>query len=300
MSSCNISVIVPTFNRAALLCETIGSVLPQLGGNDELIVVDDGSTDATRSEVACYGDRIRYTWQYNSYQPTARNSGMRNAQGKYLLFIDSDDLLMDSAISTLLATLEQSLGAPLAFGRAIGFCAHGLQELEELDDTGQQSQTLRLARANFIRTTGCVLIRKSAMDLVGSFDPRLRGIEDWDMWLRLSLLGRFARVECPVLKYRVHPGNMSTDRDVIRRSRNRFIIKHSSRHSALRADRESWNFLRRLRPRALHLELKDSINRYRAGGESIGNVIKLALSYGLTGQAARYAGWALKYRTLSN
>jgi len=92
MSAPLVSVIIPTYNRAALLCEAIDTVLAQSYGNTEIIVIDDGSIDDTTAAVQKYGDRIRYTRRPNAGVNVARNLGLKQARGEYIALLDSDDL----------------------------------------------------------------------------------------------------------------------------------------------------------------------------------------------------------------
>ena len=91
MNSHAISTIIPTYNRAQLITRAINSVLPQMEPEDELIVVDDGSTDNTREIVAKYGDRVKYIKTKNGGCGAARNRGVQEATGPLVAFLDSDD-----------------------------------------------------------------------------------------------------------------------------------------------------------------------------------------------------------------
>jgi len=86
-----VSVIIPTFNRAFCICETIDSALAQSYNYIEIIVIDDGSTDSTRKLLEKYGSKINYLWQENAGVSAARNAGVRAAKGKWIAFLDSDD-----------------------------------------------------------------------------------------------------------------------------------------------------------------------------------------------------------------
>ena len=99
MDSPLISVIIPTYNRAALLCEAIDTVLSQTYTNTEIIVIDDGSTDETTAAVQKYGDRVRYTRRPNAGVNAARNLGLKQARGEFVALLDSDDLWAPSRSS---------------------------------------------------------------------------------------------------------------------------------------------------------------------------------------------------------
>src|SRR5919201_1733113 len=87
-----VSVVIAVYNGARWIAETLDSVLAQSFPRFEVIVVDDGSTDATPAVAASYGDRVRYLRQDNGGQPSARNAGIRAARGSYIAFVDADDL----------------------------------------------------------------------------------------------------------------------------------------------------------------------------------------------------------------
>src|SRR5690242_12522755 len=89
----SVSVIIPTFNRAALVTQAIDSALSQTHAPDEIVVVDDGSTDATPELLAQYGPTIRVVRQENRGRSAARNAGIQNSRGDLILFLDSDDVL---------------------------------------------------------------------------------------------------------------------------------------------------------------------------------------------------------------
>ena len=229
-----LSVVVPAYNRADLLPRTLDSVLAQTRPPDEVLVVDDGSTDDTRAVVAHYGARVRYKRQDNAGQGAARTAGQADTTGDALLFLDSDDLLLPSALAVLEAALAAAPAAALAYGRARVIDAAGavLRPLWEAEEgTGQEVWRL-LARKNFIASPGCVLVRRAFLETVGPWDPdrALQGVEDWDMWLRLAETGaHFARVPEVLLEYRVHPDNISGQASRMRARELALYEKHLAR-----------------------------------------------------------------------
>ena len=109
----SISVIIPAYNYAHFLTQTLHSVLRQDTGDVpvEIIVVDDGSTDATADAAQAFGAQIRYIHQQNQGLSAARNTGMRLAQGRALLFLDADDLLMPGVLASQWAALQAGVAA---------------------------------------------------------------------------------------------------------------------------------------------------------------------------------------------
>jgi glycosyltransferase involved in cell wall biosynthesis len=121
----DVSIIIPTHNREAYLVEAIDSALAQTYPNTEIIVVDDGSTDGTRARVSAYGDRIKYVFTANGGVAHARNVGMSVATGRYLTFLDSDDLLYPYAVELEAAVLDRYPDVGMVYAEMSGF-----------DDTG--------------------------------------------------------------------------------------------------------------------------------------------------------------------
>lgn len=202
-----VSIVIPAYNAAKWLTETLDSVLQQDYQQLEIIVVNDGSTDNTESLVEKYlsDHRVRYIYQQNSGLPGARNAGIQAATGDAIMFVDADDVLLESTISTLAREL-QSLDEE--------YCAvHG--EMERFDgSTGKplgitnykqassSRRSLLNTRANLLLTC---LIRKSAIAQSGLFHQDMQSAsEDIDFIFRLSKFGRFKAIDRVVYKYRIH------------------------------------------------------------------------------------------------
>jgi glycosyltransferase involved in cell wall biosynthesis len=105
-----VSVIIPTYNRGALLVEAVESALAQRRPPDEILVVDDGSRDDTAARMAAYGERVRYVRQANAGPSAARNHGFRLARGEYLALLDSDDLWTPDRLERQLEVLQRTCG----------------------------------------------------------------------------------------------------------------------------------------------------------------------------------------------
>ncbi len=230
-----ISVVIPTYNRADLLLETLESVWAQTRPADEIVVIDDGSTDDTRARLQPFADarRLRYVYQTNAHLSAARNRGTRETVGDALLFLDSDDLLFAEALAALEAALHRVPDACLAYCRTQVIGPGG--EVIEAQTRGAEYEGMvwpHLLNGNFIRSSGSVLVRRDSLEAAGPFDETLRGSEDWDEWLRVSETGKpFALVRRVLFKYRSGAPSLSTDRRNTHATNLRVYEKLRERHA---------------------------------------------------------------------
>ena len=206
-----VSVIVPAKNAAAYIGEAIDSALLQ-GGVSEIIVVDDGSTDGTEAIVRAFSDpRLRLMRNEGSGVSAARNLGVGNARGDWLVFLDADDRLRPGAIATLLAAAEIAPRAVLVYGdyNTIDSAGRTIGRRDLLKRRQKPSGNVleRLASGNFIVNGGIMLVRADAFRAIGGFDVSLRYCEDWHCWCRLAATGEFAYVPKLLLDYRLHTAN---------------------------------------------------------------------------------------------
>ena len=212
-ASPTISVIVPTFNRAALLRETVESILAQTFQDFELIIVDNMSTDGTEGYVSHIADnRIHYLRNNNNgVIAVNRNLGIKAARGEYVALCDDDDLWLPIKLEKQLAVMQADPEIILCYSNALLLLGNeplkGL--LVKRRHTGQHFK--RLLRGNLIPNSS-VLVRKSVIDDLGGFDedPLLKGAEDYETWLRAAFRGRFCYLDEGLIQYRIHPENVST------------------------------------------------------------------------------------------
>lgn len=170
-----VSAIIPTYNYAQFVCEAVESALAQTWPNMEVIVVDDGSTDDTRERLQRYTGRIKYLYQNNRGLSAARNTGIREASGEYVAFLDSDDIWLPDKI-------EAQMQLVLTNGFEAVVCHPRLPTGRAL--TFDECFTVS---PGFGSTA---LVRKTLFEEVGGFDESLRSVEDRDMMLRLTRGGR--------------------------------------------------------------------------------------------------------------
>jgi glycosyltransferase involved in cell wall biosynthesis len=227
MGQVTCSVIIPAFNHAKHLERSVGSALAQTFREIEVIVVDDGSTDDTPEVMKQYVDRgVRYIRTENNGPGAAKNVGIQESSGKYLQFLDADDLILPEKIETHVAILEDDDDLDLVYcdcpmtqpdGGYIENASWPLVDKEPLD---------LLTIHNPIPTHSALVRRRAVVD-VGLFDERRQFQEDWDLWLRLALNGSRFKYVPGVLAhyYRGKQGVTSNAELMFRRNKN-LLEKH--------------------------------------------------------------------------
>lgn len=222
-----VTVIIPVYNGERYLAEAIESVLSQTFGDFELVVVDDGSTDGSQDVALSFFDsRIRYHRQDNGGLSNARNTGIRCAQGELIGMLDSDDRWHPNFLQTLVSSLRTDPDAVAAYcgWRYINRDGLPLPEIVSMVVPAERLYA-RLLTGNFILSIS-VLVRKKAYIQVGSFDERLKAVEDYDMWLRLSRQHKFIGVHDVLAMYRMSGSNMSDDLSRMYKGMSAVMLKH--------------------------------------------------------------------------
>lgn len=212
MASSLLSVIIPTYNRADYLPAAVESALAQVGVEVEVIVVDDGSTDATAATVEqrapVWGERFRYLWQANAERSVARNHGLRHARGEFVAFLDSDDVWQSHHAQVCSSLLREDQSAIAAYGEYGLMTADGrpIRHLVKRPaSVGKQFQRDLCLKRLILHPTGVVL-RRGALNGSEVFDPEIPGAEDWLLWVQLAARASFLRVGEPTVWMRVHSG----------------------------------------------------------------------------------------------
>jgi glycosyltransferase involved in cell wall biosynthesis len=212
MSNPKVTVIIPTYNRANLIGETLESVHAQTFGDYEIVIVDDGSTDDTHSVVRRVAPEARYIYQENMGIPGVINVCVRESRGDYIQHLGSDDLLEPQALARAAAVLDANPKVALV---------HGAAWL--IDDAGRRLSISRppFAKDDYVRSgheeirdllfsnhvvATTVVARRQVMLDVGLFDDRFGLYEDWNLWTRIARKHDIAYLHEPQASYRVHLG----------------------------------------------------------------------------------------------
>lgn len=203
-----VSVIMPTFNRANLIGESIRSALEQSPAPAEIIVVDDGSVDDTPDIVGTFGDRVTYLRQDNAGKSAALNRGIAAAGGDFLLVLDDDDLLPPGALAAHLAALAREPGAGFSYGRFARFSgrsedAAASRDLESVPTPGEKRLLVQLMLCCFLPNPAW-MVRRDVQLAAGPYRTDLPRGQDYEMILRLARQSDGAYADAVTLYQRKH------------------------------------------------------------------------------------------------
>ena len=210
MDGYNVSIIVPTYNRANYIRECLDSLVNQSVPAFEIIVVDDGSKDDTSKIVRSFGDKVIYFYKENEGKPAALNLAMSHVRGNLIWIFDDDDIALPNAIETRVNALREDSGAGFVYtphhlgydGTDGRILKAGLSSPPCIDDADFFYELLK----------GCffhlcsALVKVEAYKEVGAFDKQLLGSEDYDMQIRLARTFRGVFSPEPSFVFRQHSG----------------------------------------------------------------------------------------------
>lgn len=258
-----VSIIIPCFRQGRLLGQAVGSALDQTHSAVEVIVVNDGSDDETDTVAKSFGDGIIYVAKPNGGLPSARNAGIDRANGKYLLFLDADDLLHPEAAERLAAAAGPKGDRMAMMGVRYFIDENDKKVGPTLIPTYRDSLAPDILSRN--HPVHGILCPKATVVAVGGFDESLHAVEDWDLWIRVALTGiEVVTIPWCGAFYRQTAGSMSSDCSRMARAKCRMFAKA---WSLLRGRDDFWRswagvFLRSLyavRRNCKTLDLKDEL-----------------------------------------
>jgi glycosyltransferase involved in cell wall biosynthesis len=212
MISPQVSVLLPTYNRAHYLAEAIQSALDQTYADLEVVVVDDGSTDNSAELVRRFADpRVRLFRLENRGISAALNTAFRAARGRYIAILNSDDRWLPELLAQEVAVLEANSDAGLVYARCQAMDSSGRPLARTTGVPARYpGQMLRSLLYGDHICTIAVLIRREHVEQAGLWDESLIANEDWDLWLRLALICRFAFVDTILAHFRAHTGRITS------------------------------------------------------------------------------------------
>jgi glycosyltransferase involved in cell wall biosynthesis len=217
MSLPAVTVIIPTYNRAHFLFDSVRSVLDQTFDDLELIVVDDGSTDDTDELLATIDDpRLRTLKLEHRGISAAVNAGIRIARGRYVARQDSDDIWLPDLLATLVSLLDSRPDVGFVYAR----CEETDAELNPLGKFRGRPPRFPDDSLLSLLYADCtcnitIVARRFCFDEAGPYDESLEIHEDWDMWLRVAKRHAMAFVDRPLALVRLHDGNITSSRSTV-------------------------------------------------------------------------------------
>ncbi len=216
-----VSVIIPTYNSGRYIKEAIDSVLAQTYKNLEIIVIDDGSMDDTRTVLEQYAGKIKYFYKKNGGPASARNLGIKNSKGEYIAFLDSDDIWLTDKINLQLQEMSPDTGL-------IGSGTHeGNKSNFFITDITYVGLLIKNAFAN-----SGTLVRRECFNKVGFFDEsdKFKAVEDWDMWLRIAREYNVKIIQRPLVKIRLREDGLCSPSNAAKMLNNELevLAKHFS------------------------------------------------------------------------
>jgi glycosyltransferase involved in cell wall biosynthesis len=189
--------------------EAVGSVLTQSYRQFELILVDDGSTDGTVEKLASYRERLRIVRRPRAGVAAARNAGARVARGRYLAFLDSDDLWRPNKLAIQAVHMEQHPEIRICQTEEI-WIRHGIRVNPKNKHRKTAGNIFRRSLELCLVSPSAVMLTKELFDEVGGFDERLPVCEDYDLWLRIAAALPFGLIDEPLtIKRGGHPDQLS-------------------------------------------------------------------------------------------
>ena len=222
-----ISAIIPAYNSQAYILDAINSIQQQTYPVDEIIVIDDGSTDKTQEIVSQHPYPVRYIKQQNQGPSSARNKGIELAQGDWIAFLDADDQWTKDKIEKQLNTLSRYPELHLIAGDMQEIDTHNniitqsvlskhgfLKKFQLLQGQPIQNALIELLNKNFI-PTGTVLIRRSTLVEIGMFNTAIRFGEDLELWSKVAMQYPISCIPDILMLRRLHDSNASKCTDLM-------------------------------------------------------------------------------------
>ncbi len=258
-----VSIVIPAYNVAAYISETLATVFAQTFTDFEVIVVNDGSPDTEEFELALrpYRERICYLKQENRGASAARNAGLRAARGDLIAFLDADDLWSPNYLEEQLKFIRE-FGCDLACADAMIFGVSadaGQSYMDSLMGAAPPEGLvtfLELINADRSLITSGVVVRRDLVLEVGLFDEALRNAQDFDLWLRLVRHGaRLAYQRKVLLSYRSRPNSLTGDAINSHQRELRVFDKVEQSYEFTAAEREEVSEIIRSRRALLEYEL---------------------------------------------
>jgi glycosyltransferase involved in cell wall biosynthesis len=224
-----VTVIIPTHNRASLLPRAINSVLAQTFTDFELFVVDDASNDETAQVIQGFSDpRITYIrHEVNRGESESRNTGIRNARGEYIAYLDDDDEWVPEKLDKQVKVMDSSPPETGVVYTGCDYVELGTGRKLGTQKVYQRGRVLEhLLTKNFLPGP-TALVRKKCFQKVGEYDPTVRYGPDWEMWIRIARYFDFEAIPEPLYRYSIHTNQLTANFELHIAGHERILELHS-------------------------------------------------------------------------
>lgn len=245
-----VSIVITCYNYGKFIEKCLDSVLAQTFKEYEVVIVNDGSTDDSEEKILRYTgkENFRYIRQENSGQAVAKNTGIRNAHGEFVAFLDADDLWEPNKLEQQVPFFDDP-EVGVVYSRSRFIDADGNSVILDLSaryfETHSGYVTKRLFVDNFVPFSSSI-VRKKCLEEFGTFDESLKMGIDWDLWLRISTKYMFVGIDAQLLVYRVgHPGQMSKNIEVRQECSDRIMTQFLARYPEIldrRSVERAWEY----------------------------------------------------------
>lgn len=214
-----VSVVIPAYKNAQYVNQALDSVRGQTFGDHETIIVDDCSGEEFVSNYNIADDVQLVRHACNRGPASARNTGIREAKGRYIALLDMDDIWLPEKLEKQVRAMEQDPAVGLAYCHytLVDECLAPLSNQPRLKPITDHSFR-RLLKGNVIKSCSVVLVRREALDRCGVFDEQITGADDWDLWIRIARHFRIYMDSLPLTLYRTHPSQLSGNRTIMRKN----------------------------------------------------------------------------------
>lgn len=204
----NVSVIIPVYNCVRYIKDALSSVINQTMRADEIIVIDDGSTDNLLEILKPFQNKIKYYFQPNKGPSTARNKGIKIAKNEIIAFLDSDDYWHPRKLEKQIKLITYETG--FVFCNKKNIYEQEPNRIEYKNYPKKYcSNPIKYLLTDFFASPSTVIVKRSLLIKAGGFDESLLNCEDSDLWIRLAILTRFNIVEETLVTYRVRKNSLS-------------------------------------------------------------------------------------------
>lgn len=287
-----VSVIIPTYNCEKYVRQAIMSVLEQTYKHVEIIVVDDGSTDNTKTVLndLIADEKINYIYQPNKGLAGARNTGIYHSKGDYLVFLDADDFILSEKIIDQLNFMKEHPHVCLVYSDYRYFYNSNMDNLISHSNTHRRGNVYKeIIKGNFF-IVHSAMVRKKCIEQVGYFDESLQAHEDWDLWVRMAAAGcQFDYLDKILCLCRIRPDSMQFDRErmlkTYKQVLNKILLSQSSQLEP--ADRFIVEYLDNYRSWELIYHQLKNFSEHKIHDELYSAIVAIRKLYNLTSYNTR-------------